>query len=180
MFAKLLNIKLKYYIHISIQTIYSVLCWKAFGSDNIIDSSWIWRYKLGTPLFGEFLPFFSVDPLKLSGWIGSIASQLFSGLSRDVVSPDRCVPFQIISNLLNLPQMDSSWRNISRMIHGNRMHLSSISSPRAKGLNSYGNNVFLVLFLIHLQKKKMFSLCHYGVFLYKKIYFRIRLWRNKM
>jgi hypothetical protein len=34
-------------------------------------TSWVWRYKLGTPVFGEFLPFFSADPLKLCqvGWV---------------------------------------------------------------------------------------------------------------
>jgi hypothetical protein len=35
-------------------------------------------------VFGEFFPFFSADPLKLSGWIRSVAAQLFSGLFRDV------------------------------------------------------------------------------------------------
>ena len=34
------------------------------------------RYKLGTPVFGEFLPFFSADPLKLGqgGWGASLHS----------------------------------------------------------------------------------------------------------
>ena len=40
------------------------------------------RYKLGTPVFGEFLPFFYADPMKL--WMGSVGAQLFSSLSRDV------------------------------------------------------------------------------------------------
>ena len=53
---------------------------------------------------------------------------------------DRCVPFQIMSNQLNLPQVDSQvveasqGRSISRMINGNRMDLSSTSSLIAKGL----------------------------------------------
>ena len=47
--------------------------------------------------------------------------------------------------------LKSSCRHISRMINGNRMHLSSISSLIAKGLNSYVNKVFLFLFLMHLQ-----------------------------
>ena len=61
---------LKYDILISIQTLYSVLFWNTFGSDYSLKSSWVWRYKLGTPVFGEFLPFFSTDPLKLCqvGW----------------------------------------------------------------------------------------------------------------
>ena len=71
--------KLKYHIYINIQTLYSVNCSSTFGSDYSLKSSWVWRYKLSTPVFGEFLPF-------LSGWMGSIAAQLFSGLSRDVWS----------------------------------------------------------------------------------------------
>ena len=41
--------------------------------------------------------------------------------------------------------------NISRINNGNRMHLSSISSLIAKGLNTYVKKVFLFLFIIHLQ-----------------------------
>ena len=43
-----------------------------------------------------------------------------------------------------------SCRNISRMINGNRMHLSSISSLLAKGLNSYVTKVCfqIIIFLI--------------------------------
>ena len=68
--------KLKCHIHISIQTLYSVLCWSTFGSDYSFKSSWVWLYKLGTPVFVEFLPFFSADPLKLSqvGWGVSLHS----------------------------------------------------------------------------------------------------------
>ena len=64
-FCQKITNKIKYHIYISIQTLYSVLCWSTFGSDHSIESSWVWRYKLGTPAFGEFLPFFSADPLKL-------------------------------------------------------------------------------------------------------------------
>jgi hypothetical protein len=49
----------------SIQNLYSVLCWSTFGSDYSLKSSWILGYKLGTPVFGEFLKLFSADPLKL-------------------------------------------------------------------------------------------------------------------
>uniref|UniRef100_A0AAZ3PYP5 Translocon-associated protein subunit delta n=1 Tax=Oncorhynchus tshawytscha TaxID=74940 RepID=A0AAZ3PYP5_ONCTS len=46
---------------------------------------------------------------------------------------DRCVPFQIMSNQLNLSQVDSN-PGVERMINGNRLHLSSISSQfLAKG-----------------------------------------------
>ena len=42
---------------------------------------------------------------------------------------DRCVPFRIMSHQLNLPRVDSNQVvETSRMINGNRMHLSSIES----------------------------------------------------
>ena len=71
-------------IYINIQTLYSVLCWRTFGSDYRIESSWVWRYKLGTPVFGEFFTFFSADPLKLCQVRWGALLQLYSGLSRDV------------------------------------------------------------------------------------------------
>ena len=46
----------------------------------------------------------------------------------------------------NTGGLQSSCRNISRMINGNRMHLSSILSLIAKGLNTYVNQTFLFLF----------------------------------
>ena len=66
--------KLKLIIYISLQTLYSVLCWSTFGSEH--SDYWVWCYKLGTPVFGEFLPFFSADPLKLCqvGWGVSLHS----------------------------------------------------------------------------------------------------------
>ena len=72
--------------YLSIQTLFSVLSWSTYGSDYSLDSSWVWRYKLGTPLFGEFLPFFSADPLKLCqvGWGGSLHS--YCQVYRDVRS----------------------------------------------------------------------------------------------
>ena len=54
------NIKLQHYIYISIQTLFLVLCWSTFGNDYSLKSSCVWCYKLGTPVFGEFLQFFSV------------------------------------------------------------------------------------------------------------------------
>ena len=55
------NKKLKYH---------SVLCWSTFDSDYSLESSWVKRCKLGTPVFGDFLPFLSADPFKLCqvGW----------------------------------------------------------------------------------------------------------------
>ncbi|KAK6308683.1 hypothetical protein J4Q44_G00201460 [Coregonus suidteri] len=59
--------------------------------------------------------------------------------------------------------LQSSCRNISRMINGNKMHLSSISSLIAKGLNTYVNKVFLIFNTFAKMSKNLFSLCHYGV-----------------
>ena len=63
--------KLKYDVYISIQTLNSVLRWSTFGSDYNLESSWVWCYKLAAPVFGEFLPFCSADPLKICrvGWV---------------------------------------------------------------------------------------------------------------
>jgi hypothetical protein len=53
---------------------------------------------------------------------------------------DRCGPFQIMSNQLNLSHMDSNKViETSMMINGNRIHLSSIFI--AKDLNTYVNKV---------------------------------------
>ena len=58
---------------------------------------------------------------------------------------DTCVPFQIMSNQLNLPQVIKLYScTISRMISGNRMHLSSILSAKAKAVNYY---VHVILFV---------------------------------
>ena len=48
------NKKQKYSIYISIQTVYWLLCWSTFGS---VETYWVWCYKLGTPVFGEFSHF---------------------------------------------------------------------------------------------------------------------------
>ena len=68
---------MKYHIYNSIQTLYSVLYW-SFSSDYSLKSSWVWCYKLGKPVFEEFHPFFSADPLKLCqvGWGVSLHSYL--------------------------------------------------------------------------------------------------------
>ena len=44
-----------------------------FGSDYSL-KSWVWCYKLGTSVFGEFLLLFATDPLKLCqvGWGASL------------------------------------------------------------------------------------------------------------
>ena len=51
--------------NVSIKTLYSVLSWSTFGSDYSLKSSWVWRNKLCTLEFRDFLPFFSADPLTL-------------------------------------------------------------------------------------------------------------------
>ena len=51
---------------------------------------------------------------------------------------------------------------ISRIINGNRMHMSSISSLIAKGLNSYVNMVSFFYKCAQISKN-LFSICHYGI-----------------
>jgi hypothetical protein len=87
-----MNVKLKYHIYISIQTPYSLLCWRNCGSDYCLVSSWVWSYKLGTPVFGEFLPF-SADPLKICqvGW-GVLLHSYFRSLHK-------CFKFKFKSGL---------------------------------------------------------------------------------
>ena len=57
--------------------------------------------------------------------------------------------------------LQSSCRNISTMINGNRIHLISISSLIAKGLNTYVNKVFLFFLL------NKFALSEFTVNMYK-------------
>jgi hypothetical protein len=62
--------------------------------------------------------------------------------------------------------LQSSCRNILRMINGNTMHLSSISSLIAKGLNTYVNKVFLFFIFNTFAKiytKKCFALSLWGI-----------------
>ena len=61
--------------------------------------------------------------------------------------------------------LQSSCRNISRMINGSRMHLISISSLIANGLNTYVNKVFLFFICNKFAtiSKNLFYLSHYGV-----------------
>ncbi len=59
--------------------------------------------------------------------------------------------------------LQSSCRNISRMISGNRMHLSSILSVMSKAMNKY---VIFSFFLFNKFAKilnKLLSHCHYEV-----------------
>jgi hypothetical protein len=56
--------------------------------------------------------------------------------------------------------LQSKCRNISRMINGNRMHLSSILSLIAKSMNNY------ILFFMNLQEKQLkpvFALSLWGI-----------------
>ncbi len=74
---------------------------------------------------------------------------------------DKCVPFQVMSNQLNLLQVDSksNCRNISRMISGNRMHLSSILNIMAKAVNTYVGYIRLFHFFINLQRFVIIGYC---------------------
>ena len=81
-------------------------------------------------------------------WLG-FCSDMYSGtLNRQVCA----FPNHVRSIEFTTGGLQSSCRNISRMINGNRMQLSSITSLIEKGLNTYVNKVFLFSFLIHLLK----------------------------
>ena len=62
--------KLKCHIDTSTRTLYWVFSWSTIGSDYSIESSLVWRDKLCTPGFGDFLLLFSAHPFKLLqvGW----------------------------------------------------------------------------------------------------------------
>ena len=70
---------------------------------------------------------------------------------------DRCVPFQIISIQLNLPQVESN--EVVETSQGCSMHLSSISKLIPKSLNTYLNKVFLFLLLINVQNNLKTCFC---------------------
>ena len=74
-------------------------------------------------------------------------------------------PNHVQSIELTTGGLQSSCRTISRMINGNRMHLSSILSLIAKGLNTYVNEVFLLIIFYKFANiyKILMLLCHYGV-----------------
>jgi hypothetical protein len=78
---------------------------------------------------------------------------------------DSCEPFWIMSNQLNVPQVDSS--QVVETSQGwsvEMMHPSSMSRLIEKGLYTYVNNVFLfVIFNTFANiSKNLFSLCQYG------------------
>ena len=80
---------------------------------------------------------------------------------------DRWVPFQITSNQLNLPLVDSN-QVVETSLGWSMetgMHQSSISSLIAKGLTTYVNKVFLFFKLNKITNISinLFSLCHYGL-----------------
>lgn len=77
------NKKLNYNISISILNIYSALCCSSFCSNYVLKSSWVWCYKFGKPVFGDFLKLFSADPLKLYQFTYGVSEHI-SGLCRNV------------------------------------------------------------------------------------------------
>ena len=76
--------------------------------------------------------------IPLTSWLG-FCSVNCGTLSRQVCA----FPNHVQSIDFTTGGLQSSCRNISRMINGNRMHLSSISRLIAKGLNTYVNKVFM-------------------------------------
>ena len=106
------------------------------------------RHNRASELYGQFL--------RPHGLIVALTCTVNCGtLYRQVCA----FPNHVQSIEFTTGGLQSSCRNISRMINGNRMHLSSISSIIEKGLNTCVNKVFLFLFFYTFA----FSLCHYGV-----------------
>ena len=68
----------------SIQPPESILCRSTFGSDYSFESSWVCLHQLCTSGFGDFLPFFVADLLKLCqvGWGVSVNSNLWQSFHR--------------------------------------------------------------------------------------------------
>ena len=101
--------------------------------------------------------------IPLTSWLG-----FCSDLHLSTVGPYRQVcafPNHVQAIEFITGGLQSSCRYISRMINGNRMHLISISSLIAKGLNTYVKKVVLFLFFYTFANisKNLFLLCHYGV-----------------
>ena len=92
-----------YYIYLSILTLYSTL----------LKHLWQWlqpRVFLGMRLQAWHICIFRVSPIllcrssqALSGWMGSVAAQLFSGLSRDVQVRALAGPLKDIQRLVPKP-----------------------------------------------------------------------------
>ena len=66
---------------------------------------------------------------------------LWHALSTVAPYIDRCLPFQIMSNQFNLPQVDSHQVVETSLINGNRMHLSKKCCIIAKGLHTYVSKI---------------------------------------
>ncbi len=71
-----------------------------------------------------------------------------------------------MSNQLILPQVNSNQVVETRMISGNRLHLSSILSVMAKAVNTCVHANFSSIFIFNIFAKisnKPLSCCNYGV-----------------
>ena len=65
---------------------------------------------LGTPVFGEFLPFFSAKfSQALSGWMGTVAAQLFSEMFDQVQAWALAGPLKEIQRLVPKDTPALSW-----------------------------------------------------------------------
>jgi len=78
--------KKKNHKYVSIHSLCSILCWSTFGTNYSLKSFWVWCYKLGTSIFGQFLFLLCRNSQAPSGWMWSVGAQQFSDLSRDVQS----------------------------------------------------------------------------------------------
>ena len=151
------------------------VCW---GTFNVAEMFWypspdLCLDTILLKLYGQFL--------RPHGLVFTLACTVNCGtLYRQVCA----FPNHVQSIEFTTGGLQSSCRNISRMINGNRMHLSSISSLIAKSLNTYVNKVFLFNILIHLQtlKKAVLTFLLWGAVcslqsftFFNLIYFRMRL-----
>ena len=59
-------------------------CWSRFGRYYSLENYWVWLYKLGPPVFGAFLPFFSADPLKLRQVVWGASLHNYSQVSPEM------------------------------------------------------------------------------------------------
>jgi hypothetical protein len=105
-------------------------------------------------LYGQYL--------RLHGLVFALTCTVICGtLYRQVCA----FPNHVQSFEFNTSGLQLSCKNISRMINGNSMHLSSVSSLIAKDLNTHVNKVFFYLEFHTFANisKNLFLFCHYGV-----------------
>ena len=85
-----------------------------------------------------------------TSWL-AVTCQLWDLIQTGVCLPKSC-PINLIYH-----RWTQSCRNLSRMINGNRMHLSSISSLITMGLNTYVNSFYIFYTFAKKIEKSVFA-----------------------